>query len=102
MSSRHDEDQRGEGRFSNFTPGDVALFKDIADAAAEATAQRMFVMMGHDPKDPRSAQLDAAWNRRWRERTDGMTGKAILTLVGVAVLGGVKTLWAGLQTALPH
>lgn len=103
--SRHDDDHcDGETRFrvGNFTSGDIALFKDIAEAAADNAVQKMFVVMGHDPKEPLTAQLDAAWTRRMRTRSEGMIGKAAITAVGLAVVGAAHAIWTGVKTALVH
>lgn len=85
-----------------YTPGDLALFRDIADAAAESAVSKMFVMMGHDPKNPQGAQADAAWTRRMRGYAEGAIGKMLLTAVGLSTLGALSAIWSGVKGALPR
>lgn len=110
---RHDDEhQQSEGRIKigNYTAGDIALFKDIAEAAADSAVQKMFVVMGHDPKEPLTAQLDAAWTRRMRLRSEGVVGKVLAIVLSVSVLGALGTMWSGFKiavsntppTTLPH
>ena len=102
--SRHDDEQErpSESRIKigNYTAGDIALFKDIAEAAADSAVQKMFVVMGHDPKEPLTAQLDAAWTRRMRLRSEGMVGKVIALLLSVSVIGALGTFWTGFKAAV--
>lgn len=102
MSRHHEDGEPTSDRFrvGNFSAGDVALFKDIAEQAAENAVNKTFVAMGHDPKEPLIAQLDAAWTRRMRERAEGVVGKMILTVAGAATLGGLNALWNGIKATL--
>jgi hypothetical protein len=43
------------------------------------------------------AAADAAWVRRWRPRTEGIVGKIILVVAGLAVTSGAHAAWLGLK-----
>lgn len=103
------------------TPGDVAILKDVSEAAAEKAVKKCFVAMGLDPEDPIKAQKDfgimryvgekvrdpefegdLAWLRRARKHSDGMIGKVLLTAIGLGVVGAAQALWTGLSSLLRH
>jgi hypothetical protein len=119
--SRHDEDEHasGEGRIKigNYTAGDIALFKDIADASADSTAKKIFVQMGLDPSQPLVSQryfqvlreltehseakaANDAWVNRWRPRTEGLFGKVAAVVLGASVLGALNTFWTGFKSVI--
>lgn len=82
-------------------PSDISLLKNVASEAAELAVNKTLVAMGFDPSRPFEAQKDAQWIRATRERCEGTVGKAILTIVGLLVLGGCTALWAGFKAMLP-
>jgi len=105
---------------AGLSPGDVALLKSVADAAAESAVKRMFVSMGLDPEDPINAQAnfnflrnlnernddpeaqaDAIWVRKARLRSEGMIGKAVSVAVGAAVLNLIYLVGKGVASLLP-
>jgi hypothetical protein len=124
--SRHDEDHQSEGgiHIRDLSPGDVALFRNLADEAAEKAVEGFAVKMGLDPSQPLVSQryfqvlrelterseddgADRAFVRRWRPRIEGMPGKALVVIFGAAVLGAVNAFWTGFKavvsaTPLPH
>jgi hypothetical protein len=128
MTHRQDDDQQGgESRLHirGLGPGDIALFRNLADEAADRAVSKTFIAMGLDPNKPlvsqryfqvlrelteRSEQdgADAAWTHRWRLRTEGAVGKVLATVLGVAVLGAIGTFWTGFKAVvatpppLPH
>lgn len=93
-------------------PGDVALLRDVAELAAENAVRNAFTKMGLDPEQPIKAQrdfnflrdlvhneefgADMDWLRRARQRSEGMSGKVWVTLVGLSVVGAWHALWAGI------
>ena len=97
-------------------PGDVALLRDIAEAAAEKAVSKTFIAMGLDPEEPLKAQrdfnflrdlvhdkeldADMQWLRRSRQRSEGLIGKAMATAIGLAVVGAVGFLWDGFRMFL--
>lgn len=103
----------------NLGPGDVALLKQVAEEAAERAVHRTFMAMGMDLDDPLRSQRDFAilrdfsekvsdseyradlmWVRQTRTRMDGMLGKAVLTAVGIAVVGAAHTIYAGAMSII--
>jgi hypothetical protein len=104
-------------KIGDLSPGDVALLKDVAEAAAEKAVNKTLLAMGLDPSDPIKAQQDfsimryvgdkvredefkedLAWVRRARKRSDGIIGKVLLTAVGLGVVGALHALWQGIKT----
>lgn len=98
-------DRESRINVGDLRPGDIALFKDLADQAAEATVKRTFIALGLDPDKPIEAQADLAWLRATRERSEGIWGKVIVGLVGVGVVGATSAFWIGFQSLVgrgPH
>lgn len=104
---------------NNLGPGDVALLKDIAEAAADKAVAKTFLAMGLDTNSPLAAQRDFSvlrdiaenvrddafrsdmdWVRKTRTRMDGIIGKVIFTAVGLAVLGALNAAWTGFKQVL--
>jgi hypothetical protein len=112
MSHRDDEQSRVHIS-SRYSPADVALFKDVAEAAAEKAVNKAFVAMGLDPSQPlvsqqsfavlrqiavdEAARADFIWLRRTRLRAEGIVGKALAGAVGVGVLGAAHAFWTGIK-----
>lgn len=109
----------GRLHVQNLTPGDVALLKDIAEAAADKSVAKMLTAMGLDPANPIGSQdlfgvlrdiamrardpehlKDQEWMRRTRQRSEGMVGKVLVTATGLVVVGAMHTLWMGLRSLL--
>lgn len=104
------------------TPTDIALVKRVADEAAKSAIEGFALKMGMNPHRPLESQgifamlrklakneeelaADFVWVRAWRQRTNGMLGKALITAMGVSVLGAAHAVWAGVQATLgspPH
>lgn len=82
-------------------PADIALLKNVATEAAELAVAKTFVAMGIDPAKPLEAQKNMQWVTSTRERCEGTIGKALLTIIGLLVLGGCTALWAGIKALLP-
>lgn len=103
-------------RIGQLSPGDTALLRDLAEAAAEKAVNKCFVAMGLDPGNPIKAQEDfgvmryvvervrepefkedLTWVRRTRKRGEGLVGKALITAVGLSVVGALHAIWAGIK-----
>jgi hypothetical protein len=68
---------------------------DEADALAEAAVKRTFLTLGIDISDPEAVikvQSDFKHLRMWRESTEAVKRKALLTAVGVIVAGALGYL----------
>lgn len=92
-----------EGRIhiEGLKPADVALLKMVAVEAATQAVTQTLTAMGLDPTKPFDAQKDMMWLRSTRERCEGTIGKALLTVVGLLVVGTVAALWTGVKSFLP-
>lgn len=88
-----------EGRIhvAGLKPTDVALLQRVADEAAERAVKKTFLLMGVDPENPMESQADMVFLRATRQRCEGAEGKALITLVGLLVLGVATTFWAGFK-----
>lgn len=106
-------------KIGDLSPGDVALLKDVAEVAADNAVKKWLVAIGIDPNNPVKAQQefttmryviekvhdtefkdDLSWLRRARKNSEGIIGKAVLTAVGLSVVGAVHAMWQGLRAFL--
>jgi hypothetical protein len=99
MNDRFDRD-RDRIRIGDLGPGDVALLKNVAKEAAEETMRQFMTALGIDPKEPMMVQRDMQFLRRSRERSEGIPGKVLMTVIGLALMGAANTLWVGLKSLL--
>jgi len=88
-------------RIGDLRPSDVALLSQVANEAAKAAVAEVLTAMGLDPKEPFAAQKDMMWLRSTRERCEGATGKALLTAIGVFVVGAIAVWWSGFKALFP-
>lgn len=117
MSVHDDRDENSRVHIEGLSPGGLALFRDIAEASAKSAVEQMFVKMGLDPSQPlvsqRHFQLlrelaehgeedvkDRLFTRRWRGYSEGMVGKGMLGVLGLAVAGAVNAFWIGFKAAM--
>lgn len=103
-------------RIGQLSPGDTALLRDLAEAAAEKAVHKCMIAMGLDPGDPIKAQndfgimrhvgekmrdpafkADLDWARRARLRSEGIFGKIIITVAGLSAVGAMHAIWSGLK-----
>lgn len=103
----------------NLGPGDVALLKQVADEAAHKAVHQAFMVMGLDIDDPIASQRDFAilrdfsskashgelrmdleWLHKTRNLMEGMVGKALISAIGLAVVGAGHTAWIGIKSLL--
>ena len=77
----------------------------IATAAAEKAVKATFLTMGVNIGDPRGiveAQLDFQHLRAWRESTEAVKRKALLTAVTLVVTGAIGYLLLVFRSGAPH
>lgn len=111
---RRDDDEN-DHHIAQWSAGELALFKDLADASAKSAVEQTFLKMGLDPSQPLVSQryfqtlrtmtesaeenaLDAAWVRRWRPRTEGLFGKIAAAILTFSVAGALSTYWHGFKS----
>lgn len=63
--------------------------ESIAERAAAKAIDGFFLRLGVDTSDPIAMQKDFAHLRSWRESTDAIKKKAVLTAVGVIITGAI-------------
>lgn len=76
----------------------LAHAEDRLEATAERAATKaiegLFERLGVDTRDPFAMQKDFAHLRAWRESTEQVKRKGLLTLAGVIVTGAVGVAYA--------
>jgi hypothetical protein len=75
-----------------FSPEQIQL---IAEAASEKTVNKIFTALGvniNDPNEFPKIQRDFAHLRLWRENTEAIQRRGILTIVTVLVTAGLGWL----------
>lgn len=81
-------------------PADIALLKDVAEAAAENAVKKTMIAMGLDPGRPLDAQADMVWLRATRERCEAAAGRTLFIVIGMVAAAGVAALWVGFKASL--
>ena len=80
------------------------IAEEAATRAVEKTApivvKSTLVSLGIDPDNPIEAQKDSAFVRQTRKRCETASNKAIITMIGLLVLGGLGALWTGIKAAI--
>jgi hypothetical protein len=75
------------------TPDDV---NRIAEEAADRALGKLFLTLGVDLSDPKAViafQDDLRFLSRWRDSTQAVKRKALLTAVGVIITGALGYFW---------
>jgi hypothetical protein len=75
------------------TPDDV---NRIAEEAADRALGKLFLTLGVDLSDPKAViafQDDLRFLSQWRDSTQAVKRKALLTAVGVVVSGALGYFW---------
>ncbi len=66
-------------------------------AVVRATVDEMLTSMGMDHEDPLEMQRDFQHLRDWREASEAVKKKGMMTLVGILVVGILGALWIGFK-----
>src|SRR3712207_454880 len=74
-----------------------AVFRQVAEDAAQETVRRTFLTLGIDTADPLKVQADMRHLRDWRETLERMKARGATVLVSVLLTSGVGALWFGLK-----
>ena len=75
------------------TPDDV---NRIAEEAADRALGKLFLTLGVDLSDPKAviaSQDDLRFLSQWRDSTQAVKRKALLTAVGVIITGALGYFW---------
>jgi hypothetical protein len=79
------------------TPDDV---NRIAEEAADRALGKLFLTLGVDLSDPKAViafQDDLRFLNQWRDSTQAVKRKALLTVVGVIITGALGYFWLVLR-----
>lgn len=108
-------DQENRLHLGNLGPLDVALLKQVATEAAEASTRKWLTIMGLDPNHPIQSQAafaalremsgkatdpelaaDRVWTRRTRLRFEGAFGRVVAAALTISVVGAAHAAYAGI------
>lgn len=79
-----------EKHLQNLTPEEARTL--IREAVRET-----FLMLGVTVDDPIEVQKDFNHLREWRNTTESIKSKSMMTVVGIMVTGTLAALWLGLK-----
>ena len=79
-----------EQQLQNLTP-------EEARALIREAVRETFLMLGVKVDDPIEVQKDFQHLREWRNTTESIKSKGLLTLVGIAGAGLVAAFWLGFK-----
>lgn len=82
-----------ENHLQNLTPEEARLL--IREAVRET-----FLMLGVTVDDPIEVQKDFNHLREWRNTTESIKSKGLLTMIGVMASGALAAIWLGLKEML--
>ncbi|MCI0598746.1 MAG: hypothetical protein L0Y60_04365 [Beijerinckiaceae bacterium] len=68
----------------------------IVEEAVEKTLQRL----GIDVSEPIEMQKDFALVRSWRQSTEAVRHKGLMTMIGILIAGTAGALWLGIKELL--
>lgn len=77
--------------------GQEALIRVIADKAAHAAVAETLTALGIDPNDPREAQKDFAWVRSYRELSEKIGSRILLTTITLLTAGIAGLVWKSVE-----
>lgn len=73
--------------------------QEVEDAV-ERGIIKAFEHLGMDATEPLEAQRDFQFLRDLRCSTESVKGKALVTIVGILVAGGLAAIWLGIKALL--
>lgn len=79
-----------EQQLQNLTP-------EEARALIREAVRETFLMLGVKVDDPIEVQKDFQHLREWRNTTEGIKSKGLLTVMGILVSGMLAALWVGIK-----
>ena len=79
-----------EQQLQNLTP-------EEARALIREAVRETFLMLGVKVDDPIEVQKDFQHLREWRNTTESIKSKGLLTVMGILVSGMLAALWVGIK-----
>lgn len=80
--------------------GNEHLTEAEIEQIVRRTVRQTLTELGVEASDPVRMQRDFQWLRDWRETSESVRRKGLLTIIGILVAGTLGALWMGLQHAL--
>ena len=89
---------------SGVEPRTAHLSSEELEQAVEQGVVNALIRLGLDASKPMDLQRDFQFLRDLRKSTESVKGKAIVTIVGILVAGGVAVVWLGIKAMVhpPH
>ena len=72
---------------------------NIAEAVSEKVVLTSLTRIGIDPTNPHEVQKDMAYLRKWRQQMETVASKALITVLGLIVIGTAAFFWDGLTAS---
>jgi len=85
---------------SDDNPPTITLTTEQLEKAVEQGVFNALIHLGLDAKKPIDIQRDFQFLRDLRKSTESVKGKALVTIVGILIAGGVAVIWLGFKTLL--
>lgn len=73
------------------------LTTEEASALIREAVRETFLMLGVKVDDPIEVQKDFQHLREWRNTTESIKSKGLLTVMGILVSGMLAALWVGIK-----
>lgn len=88
-----DGEDNGERRVATLSHEEV-------EQAVEQGVVNALIRLGLDASKPIDLQRDFQFLRDLRKSTESVKGKALVTIVGILIAGGLAALWLGLKALI--
>lgn len=85
---------------NSLTPGDIAMIRDIVDAAAEKVVTKRLIAIGIDPDKPIQVQSDMMFLRSRREMKERGGSHAMIGVISVIITVVGILLWSGFKVSI--
>lgn len=73
------------------------IAEDAAEKASRKVMLEMLTVLGIESSDPRSMQSDFRFLRDWRETTEAVKRRSILTIISTLTAGILGLIWYALK-----
>lgn len=78
----------------------VQMSAEELEEAVQRGVTRALIQLGLDTSEPIDMQRDMQFLRDLRRSTESVKGKALVTVVGILIAGGMAALWLGFKHML--
>jgi len=70
------------------------MMKEIAEEAAHKAVEETLEKLGIDPDEYKEVQKDMIWMRKWREMSEKVGSRVLLTVATLLTAGVITIIWA--------